>query len=209
MPFKSHAASVALAALVLLASPSSSFAQTEGRVGVGIAVTRLLPADDALDTTNGVGIQVRLAPKDGFGFTGGFNWFGADVNGSSIGFDEHLGRVTIRGLLGGVGYTVSRGRAALTLTAMAGPTLNTLRLADGVKDRVVVGDDDEEQKFTLSGRIGAGVTYTVAPRIALTGFGGYMINRPKFTFQVDGTEIPTRWKTDGVILSVGAIVSLF
>ena len=209
MAFKTQLASIVLAAVCLLAWAAPASAQTEGRVGVGVTVTRVLPREDALDTTTGIGIQVRLAPQEGFGFAGGFNWFAADVNGSSIGFDQQIGRMAIRGVMGGVGHTSRWGRTALTLSAMAGPMLNTLRLEDAVEDRVQVGGSDVEHKFTLGGRIGAGVTYTVAPRVALTGFGGYMVNRPKFTFQVDGTEVPTRWKTDSVVLSVGAIVSVF
>lgn len=52
-------------------------------------------------------------------------------------------------------------------------------------------DDDVNTSFAV--RSGVGVTLTVAPRVAIVGFGGYLINRPKVTFRVQfGQELRDR-----------------
>ena len=59
-------------------------------------------------------------------------------------------------------------------------------------------------------RPGVGLTWTVAQRVAIIGFGGYMINRPDVVYRdVAGQEYRNRWKADSILLSVGAVYSLF
>jgi hypothetical protein len=59
-------------------------------------------------------------------------------------------------------------------------------------------------------RPGVNVTVTIAPRVALIGFGGYMINRPGVTYRdSSGQEFRDRWKADGIIVSAGVVYSLF
>jgi hypothetical protein len=54
------------------------------------------------------------------------------------------------------------------------------------------------------------LTWTVAPRVAIVGFGGYLINRPGVVYRNRlGQELRDRWKADAVVLSVGAVYSLF
>ena len=53
---------------------------------------------------------------------------------------------------------------------------------------------------------------TVLPVVwfAIIGFGGYMINRPDVIYRDGlGQEYRNRWKADSVVLSVGAVYSLF
>jgi hypothetical protein len=46
--------------------------------------------------------------------------------------------------------------------------------------------------------------------VALTGFAGYMINRPTITYRDPaGQEVNDRWKADATVLSVGLVYSLF
>ena len=59
-------------------------------------------------------------------------------------------------------------------------------------------------------RPGVGVTWTVAPRVAVVGFGGYMFNRPDTVYRDRfGTEFRNQWKADSLVLSVGVVYSLF
>ena len=54
------------------------------------------------------------------------------------------------------------------------------------------------------------VTWTVRPRVAIVGFGGYLLNRPDVLYRsAAGVEFRDRWKADSVVLSVGAVYSLF
>jgi hypothetical protein len=59
-------------------------------------------------------------------------------------------------------------------------------------------------------RPGVGVTWTVAERVAIIGFAGYSYNRPDIVYRdVTGQEYRNQWKADAILLSVGAVYSLF
>jgi hypothetical protein len=205
--------SITVSAVVVLAGallPTPSFAQTEGRIGVGVAVTRTLPAEDGLDTDVGISIQVQRTPRQGFGFTGALSWYGADVEGSFAGVSGTIAHVSVRPLMGGVGYTFSRGRAAVNLSAVLGPSLNRLRIDDAVRDRLsFAGTKFDKNVWSIATRVGVGATYAVRPRLALTGFGGYLFNRPKFRLQTGAGEVRSQWTTDGIVISAGVIYSIF
>jgi len=48
------------------------------------------------------------------------------------------------------------------------------------------------------------------PRVAVIGFGGYIINRPDVFYRsTSGQEDRNRWKADAGLLSVGVVYSLF
>jgi hypothetical protein len=195
--------------VAFLLHPTASLAQTEGRIGVGVAVIRALPTDDGLETSYGVGLQLSRIPREGFGFVGAFNWFGAEVGGAFAGVGGNVARLNVRPLMGGVGYTFRRGRAALSLSAVTGPALTTLSVKEEFRDRVRVDGDSDKHIVSLATRIGAGATFAVRPRLALTGFAGYMFNRPEFTVQTDAGEFTTPWKADSRVISIGVIYSLF
>jgi hypothetical protein len=59
-------------------------------------------------------------------------------------------------------------------------------------------------------RPGVGITYTLRPRVALVGFGGYIINRPDVVYRDStGGEFRDQWHADAVVLSIGAVYSIF
>jgi hypothetical protein len=41
------------------------------------------------------------------------------------------------------------------------------------------------------------------------GFGGYMVNRPDVVYRDATRQLTNRWKADSIVLSVGAVYSLF
>lgn len=67
---------------------------------------------------------------------------------------------------------------------------------------------DVDTSFVV--RPGVGVTQSVAKRVGIVGFAGYMIARPNVSYRNGAGEIfEDRWKADSVVLSVGAVYSLF
>ena len=65
------------------------------------------------------------------------------------------------------------------------------------------------------GRIGVGgsVSFvrpvTVAPRVAIIGFGGFLFNRPDVVYR-DRSEFRDRWKAaDAFVVSAGMVYSIF
>jgi hypothetical protein len=151
-------------------------AQTRGWLGVGASTTFVRPIDDDLGSALSVGPLIRLMPRDGWGVAGALNWFEADVTGLQ-GTDLELGRLRVRPVMAGVAYTFLRGRVATSLSIVAGYAFNRFELNDDVA-RIAVEPYRFEVDDSLAWRPGVSLSYAVADRVALVGFGGYLVTRP-------------------------------
>jgi hypothetical protein len=200
-------ASVVLAG-VFCASPAVVSAQSEGRVSVGGSVTFVRPTDSGLKSVVGVGPLVRLNPRRGWGPAGAFNWFRADIE-NPTGEGGDFARLRIRPLMAGVAYTIGNDAVLTSFSIVAGPSFNRGDFEDSFLARSgATPSIDVENSFAV--RPGVNVTFTVAPRVAIVGFGGYLINRPDIVYRDPfGNEHRNRWKADAVVFSVGAVYSLF
>jgi hypothetical protein len=198
-----------MAVVGLLAVGAPVAAQTKGRVSVGGTVTWVKPTDSEVGTLFGYGPLVRLNPKKGWGLAGGLSWFRTDIdnpNGSGS-----FAKLRVRPLMGGVAYTIGEQPVLISFSVVAGPSFNDLDFEDDFLRTLPAGPQPEldiDNSFAV--RPGVGVTWTVAPRVAIIGFAGYSFNRPDVIYRdVNGTEFRNRWKADAILLSVGAVYSLF
>lgn len=201
---------VAAIVIVLLSMGSSAFAQTEGRVSVGGSITFVKPTDEDVNSVLGGGPLVRLNPRKGWGVAGALNWFRADLDNPS-GASGDFARLRVRPLMAGVSYTIGDQPTLVSFSIVAGPSFNKFSFVDDFINGLPGGQRpsaDVETSFAV--RPGVSVTFTVAPRVAIVGFGGYMINRPDIVYRdIAGTEYRNRWKADAAVLSVGAVYSIF
>ncbi len=184
-------------------------AQTKGRISVGGSVTFVQPTDSEVGSLVGIGGLVRLNPKKGWGVAGGLSWFRADVDNPESG-DPFL-KLRVRPLMGGVSYTVGEQPVLISFSIVAGPSFNHLDFDDDFLNTLPAGPRPEiDIKTSLAVRPGVGLTWTLAPRVAIIGFAGYWYNRPDIVYRdVAGQEYRNRWKADAILLSVGAVYSLF
>lgn len=202
---------LAVVAMLVLGSAIPAAAQTEGKVSVGGSVTFVKPTDSDVQSLVGGGPLVRLNPKKGWGLAGALNWFRADLDNPS-GASGDFARLRVRPLMAGVAYTIGNQPALISFSIVAGPSFNDLDFHDDFLDQLPAGSPRPEldAKNSFAVRPGVSITYTVAPRVAIIGFGGYMINRPDVVYRDGlGQEYRNRWKADSVVLSVGAVYSLF
>jgi hypothetical protein len=192
-----------LAPLALFATPAR--AQTEGRISVGGSVTLNHTTDSEVGTAVSVGPLVRLNPRRGWGPAAALNWYRADLE-NPAGGDDDFATLRVRPLMGGVSYSLGRGDVLTSFSVVAGPSFNRARFDDDF--RPGTASIDAENSFAV--RPGVGVTWTVRPRVAIVGFGGYMINRPDVVYRdASGREFSDRWKADSIVLSIGAVYSIF
>jgi hypothetical protein len=192
-------------AFALLCTATTASAQTEGRVSIGGSVTFNGTTDDEVASTTTIGPLVRLNPHKGWGPAGALNWFRADLdNPSGVGGD--FARLRVRPLMAGVSYTVGTGDVLTSFSIVAGPSFNKAEFFGSY----VTGGESIDANNSFAVRPGVGVTWTVAPRVAVVAFGGYLINRPDIVYRNRaGQEFRDRWKADAVVVSVGAVYSLF
>ena len=207
---------VVTAVLLAFLAEGTAYAQLEKRIAVGVSVVRFEPEASELKTKLRVVPTVSRVPRPGWGIAAGLNWFDADVDGGFVGLDRRLGKVNVRPLMAGVGYTALVGRLYITPSVVAGPAWNRLKVDDDLRDAFSVrgnlGGDDFQTKghaVTLAVRPGVSATYAVAPRFGLTAFAGYLFNRPDFDVLTPTSQTRTPWKTDGFSLSAGIVVPVF
>lgn len=201
---------VAAVALLLVSMASSAAAQTEGKVSVGGSITFTKPTDNDVNSVFGGGPLVRLNPRKGWGIAAALNWFRADLDNPN-GDSGDFARLRIRPLMAGASYTVGEQPLLVSFSIVAGPSFNKFTFRDDFLNGLPSGlrpTADVETSFAV--RPGVSLTYSVAPRVGLVGFGGYMINRPDIVYRdIAGQEYRNRWKADALVLSVGAVYSLF
>jgi hypothetical protein len=193
--------SIVIASAIVCAA-SSVFAQTEGRLSVGASVTHNGTTDDDVAATTTVGPLVRLNPRKGWGPAGALNWFRPDLHDPAGGTGD-FARLRVRPLMAGVSYTVGSNAVLTSFSIVGGPSFNK---AEFHRSYVAGSVESIGAENSIAVRPGVGVTWTVAPRVAVIGFGGYLINRPDIVYRNRfGQEISDRWKADAVVLSVGAV----
>lgn len=197
--------SIVIASAFVFAAPSV-FAQTEGRVSVGASITFNGTTDDDVASTTTVGPLVRLNPHKGWGPAGAFNWFRANLHDPAGGTGD-FARLRVRPLMGGVSYTVGSGAVLTSFSIVGGPSFNK---AEFHRSYVAGSGESISAGNSFAVRPGVGVTWTAGRRVAVVGFGGYLINRPDVVYRNRfGEEVDRRWKADAFVLSVGAVYSLF
>ena len=197
-----------IATLVLFSAVPAA-AQTKGRISVGGSVTFMQPTDSDVGSLVGIGGLVRLNPKKGWGVAGGLSWFRADIDNPATG--DTFAKLRVRPLMGGVAYTVGEQPVLVSFSVVAGPSFNHLDFDDDFLNTLPAGPRPElDIKTSLAVRPGVGVTWTVASRVAIIGFAGYSFNRPDVVYRdVSGRYYRNQWKADAILLSVGAVYSLF
>ena len=112
--------------------------------------------------------------------------------------------------MAGIGYSIGAGeRTLVNFSVVAGLVVQSGRLRRRFP-RNAGGDPTIDVKNSFVIRPGISMTQTLAPRVALTAFGGYMFNRPDMTYRnAAGQQFEDRWRADSVVLSVGVVYSLF
>ena len=204
---------IVLTLILISCTAAAAAAQTEGRVSVGASVGLVKPTDDDVDSFLAVGPLVRLNPKRGWGPAGALNWFRADLRNPS-GQSGDFARLRVRPLMAGIAYSLQSGSIMTSFSIVAGPSFNKVEFEDDFLSRAVPPPGssapviDVENSFAV--RPGVNLTVTVAPRVAVIGFGGYMFNRPDVVYRdFSGTEFRDRWKADAFGVSAGLVYSLF
>lgn len=201
------ALALAVPALTLCGAMTAA-AQTEGRIGVGATVTLNNTTDSDVGTGVSIGPLVRVNPRPGVRFAGAFNWFRADLNHPDGG-DSPFADLTVRPLMGGIGYTMGPPTTLVNFSVVAGPSFNKADFEDDFRESSG-GSPSIEAKTSFAIRPGVSVTQTLMPRVGVIGFAGYMINRPKVVYRsITGQVVEDRWKADSLVLSVGLVYSIF
>ena len=145
--------------------------------GVGAALDLHAPTDDALDGRVTIRPAFLFRRGAGFGPTFGFGWFPADLAEPGVTVVPS-GTLRVRPVMGGIGYTVIRGRTWITPSLVAGLSFNAVSTSDAPDAEVRAIGVDRSFAWRPSVRVG----HFVAPRVSIDGEAGYLVTRPGVTF---------------------------
>jgi hypothetical protein len=173
-------------------------------LAVGGALALRNPSGADLSSTVVAGPMVRVGRGRGLGVNIGLGWFNSELTMAGTGTD--LGRVTIRPLMGGLGYTFARSdHWSMNLSLVGGLAFNSVAIEESeVREGQLVDVDN-----SLAVRPGASLWYDVNGRFAINVFGGYVVTRPQTTFLERGAFTRRSVKADTAIFSVGLAYKLF
>jgi outer membrane protein with beta-barrel domain len=190
-----------------LATSAPAAAQTEGRVSIGGSITFNSTTDADVDNALSIGPLIRLNPRRGWGVATALNWFRADLQHPSG--VTPFARLQVRPLMGGIGYTFGPARTLFNVSIVAGPSFNSAEFDDDFIEPLS-STPSIEADTSFAVRPGFSLTQTLAPRVGLTAFAGYMINRPKVVYRAASNVVyEDRWRADAIVLSVGLVYSIF
>ncbi len=177
---------------------------TRGRVGIGVGLGYANSTDDDLGNTTLVGPIFRLAPKAGWGPTLALGWFTTDLK-RGPGGEPGLARLSVKPILGGMAYTVLRGRLSTSFSLTGGYVFNGL---DVDTDRVDVNRAIDVGN-SLAGRAGVSVWYELTRRIGINVSGGYVATRPEVTFISGDVIRKATVRADATVVGAGLTFWIF
>ena len=199
-----------LTCVVATNASAQMIANTAKRAGIGASVGGIFPFDDEVSVGTAFGINAGLAPAPGFGPTIGFGWYQGDLTLSGVSGDREVGRLRVRPLMGGVGYTWVTGRLATGVSVNAGISFNSIRLNDQYRTFFVPGTEvtvDASNSFAVRPQLR--FEYAVAKKVGVYTSLGYFFTKFDNVIDTPVGRFENEWDASSFNIFVGAMVYPF
>ena len=201
-------------AMLLVAAAAPCAAQENNSLAVGVNVSTRIAPDARVDATDSIGIKWRLGHGEtGWGWTWGLGWYTTHVTRDIGGRETELGKLRIRPILAGYGYTHAIGdRVTVGADLLAGVAFCSLTITPEA-------DDALHGTGARSIRTNTSVTPVIKPQIGMWydlgrrfGVGadlGYVMARTRITIDSSIGRDASRVRADSFILSGGIVYRIF
>jgi hypothetical protein len=200
--------------LLIAFLPTGVAAQQEGTLAVGGSVALVTAPDPDVRGLPRVGPIIRYGERrDGWGPRIGFNWYAANVDKAVGGATERLGRLRVRPIMGGYGYTKTFGLVAVSTNVLAGYAFTSFSLQPSFDDAYAgsLGVDrvrtDVSNELVVKPEVSTWID--ISGKIGINVSVGYMVARPTITLTTALGSDPHAIKADVVMLKVGLVYSVF
>lgn len=151
--------------------------------------------------------------KTGWEWVYGLNWFSTEMNRTIGGVDVEFGKLHVRPLLGGYGYSWLFGRTAVSADVYGGYAFTHFKLTpvadDTYRDRLGARTVSAESANTFVVKPELGVWYDYSRRIGINAAVGYVVARPRITVSSSLGEDVQRYRADMLQFRIGAVYSIF
>jgi hypothetical protein len=173
-------------------------------LAVGAAASWTIPFVKSLNTGVSGGPLLRFGSGTGLSPAIDFNWFAVDL---FAGGDQttRLARMSIKPVMGGVGYTWGGERLSFDLSVVAGYSFNRLETDDLAAGKVLALRVDS----SFAWRPGINIWYDATTHFAINVFAGYVLTRPTVAFFEDGQIVKRDQRADTLLVSTGLAYKLF
>jgi hypothetical protein len=203
-----------LAIAITLASTADAFAQSQGKFAVGAQLSTRTAAGPENKGHVGVSLLWRIGQsKTGWGWHYGLYWFSTDLERSIGGVDTEFGRLRVRPIMGGYGYTRVFGRTAVTGKVMGGYAWTSMRLSpiatDAYQNRLGAQTITADASNTIVVIPEVSAWYNINEKMGLKVSSGYVMARPNVTVSSTAGIDKRRVRADNVTFKVGMVYSIF
>lgn len=168
--------------LTAILLPSSARAQSDGRFALGASLSAVQPIGGG-KTNFGPDILWRIGHgKEGWNFKYGLGWFSTEVNGRVAGEHMTLGKLSVKPIMVGYGYThVVSKRTKISANLLGGYAFTSLSLRTETEStyKARLGEPpttDTSNTFVVKPELS--MWYDLAPKVGLNMSVGYMFARP-------------------------------
>lgn len=209
------------ALIAVVGCAAGAEAQTDiGRVALGASFSSQQGTDARTHVGGGgLGFLFRLGRgDDGWGLKYGTNWYSADIDQQLSGSDQAFGRIRIRPIMVGYGYTrvvelpLLRS-AKISANVMGGYSFNSFKLQPAVAEaysqqfNLQNVEADASNVFVMKPEVS--LWFDVARKVGINVGAGYMIARPTVTVATPAGPDRHRVRADMFMFKVGAVYSVF
>jgi hypothetical protein len=180
------------------------------RAGIGGSVGGIFTTDDEVNVGPAFGFNLGLAPEPGPGLTLGFGWYQGDLTLSGVSGDTEIGRLRVRPVMAGIGYTWMRGRLATGVSVNAGVSFNSIRLDDQYRNFFGPGTEvtvDASNSFCVRPQLK--VEYAVAPKVGIFSSAGFFFTQFDNVIETPVGRFENEWDASSFNLFVGVMVYPF
>jgi hypothetical protein len=178
------------------------------RAGVGASVGGVFTLDDDVNVGVAYGFNFGFAPEPGLSPTMGFGWYEGDLTLTGPLANRDIGRLRVRPLMAGIGYTWVNGKIATNVSINAGVSFNSIRLSQELRDafggQVSV---DSGNSFCVRPQIR--FEYSVAPKVGVFTSAGFFFTEFDNEIQTPLGNFENEWDASSFNLFVGVMVYPF
>jgi len=199
-----------------LALGSSAFAQSEGKVAVGVSVSsKIGVARDTDGHINFPGFVWRFGHGgEGWGFDYGLGWYAADLQRTLGTQSTEFGELRVRPIVVGYGYSRRMAeRFRISGKLLGGYSFNSFKVHPAfgdayqrVHDSSMLGID-VSNTFVLRPEVSTWIDVT--RKIGINLSFGYTVARPEVTIRTSAGTDSRRIRADMFTLRFGAVYSIF
>jgi len=199
--------------VALVSWPVVAHGQIDNRLAVGGGITTRIAGSSAAAASSNPGFELRIGHEsEGWGWAYSFfSWFDTDIQQPPAISASDLGRLRVRPIMFGYGYTKIRGRAALTTDVVGGYAFNSFHLDPSTiadYQRRAASDVHGEATNMFVVKPELTMWYDLNRRIGIKVNGGYLVARPSVTIVSTLGRDARSIRADTFLITIGVVYSI-